>query len=238
MRHGLKNLVIQLQVRFQVDISTLILRGVAVPRSREDGDATTVMLNFIALHADLMRANDGLQPVSLAEALGHVRAELQTHTSLAGSTTGLGLRIRPEHLHHQTLAARLSLAMSVEFPDIVERGLVVREESAVQHEILVADQGGQRQGREGFGKHFEHGFGVFGLAFALEAVDHVHVIRFVVSAIDEDVVGEEPLVCVEEEGDFRRPRSTIDKVAVEEVGVVCRRTSIASEDLHQIEELS
>src|SRR6185312_10179103 len=103
------------------------------------------VLDFVTLYTDLVRPDNGLKAVVLAEALGDIRAELQTDATLARSTARLWLRVSPEHLHHQTLLAGLPLVVAVEFPDVVQCDFVVREETTMQDEILLADQSGQRQ---------------------------------------------------------------------------------------------
>lgn len=108
----------------------------------------------------------------------------------------------------------------------------------MQDEILLADQSGQRQSREGLGEHLENTLGIFGLALALEPVDLVHVIRFVVTTVEEESVRPQPFVGVQKQGDLTRPGATVDKVTVEEIGVGVRGAAIPAEDLEQIEELS
>ena len=125
MGHRLKDLIVKLEIGTNVDICALVLRGIAVPGRREDGDTPAVVLDFITIHTDLVRPDDSLKAVVLAEALGDIRAELQTNTALAGSTTRLWLRVGPEHLHHQALLAGLALVVTVEFADIVQRDLVI-----------------------------------------------------------------------------------------------------------------
>ena len=80
----------------------------------------TGVFDFIALHAHLVTADDGLETVGLAEALGDIRAELETDATLGRSATGHGLGVGPKHLHHETLLARLSLRVPVELADVVE----------------------------------------------------------------------------------------------------------------------
>ena len=238
VRHGFEYLVVELQLRTKVDIGTLVLRGVTVLGSRKDGDTASIVLNLVAVHADLVRTDDGLEPVVLAEPLGDIRAKLESHASLAGTTARGRLRVGPQHLHHKSLLPRLSLAVAVEFPDILQGCLVVREESSVQNQVLVADQSGQRQGRERLGKDLEHSFVVLGLAFAFEPIDLVHVVRLVVPAVEEDPSGTQPLVGIEEQRNLGGPRATVDKVAVEEICVLVRGVSIPAEDLQKVEELA
>lgn len=79
---------------------------------------------------------------------------------------------------------------------------------------------------------------VFGLAFALKAVDLVHVVRLVVAAVQEETVRAQPLVSVQEEGNLAGPGTSVDKVAVEEVPVLLVGGSVSAEELHKIKILA
>ena len=59
-----------------------------------------------------------------------------------------------------------------------------------------------------------------------------------VAAVEEEVGGVEELVGVEEECNFGGPGAAVNKVAVEEVGVLVGGVAVAVEDLEQIEELA
>lgn len=144
--HCLEDLVCKLKFRADVDISTLIFSRVAVLGSGKDGDATTIVFNLVTAHPHLVGANDSLQAVVFTEALGHIRTKLETDTALAGTAAGLGLRVCPEHLHHQARLARLPLVVAVELADIIQLDLVIGEKTTVQDKVLVTDQGGQWQG--------------------------------------------------------------------------------------------
>lgn len=144
--HCLEDLVCKLKFRADVDISTLIFSRVAVLGSGKDSDATTIVFDLVTAHAHLVGANDSLQAVVFTEALGHIRTKLETDTALAGTAAGLGLRVCPEHLHHQARLARLPLVVAVELADIIQLDLVIGEKTTVQDKVLVTDQGGQWQG--------------------------------------------------------------------------------------------
>lgn len=81
-------------------------------------------------------------------------------------------------------------------------------------------------------------FVVLGLAFALEAVDLVHVVRLMVATVQEEAVGTQPLVSVQEEGNLARPGTSVDKVAVEEIPVLVAGGSVSAEELHKIKVLA
>ena len=197
MRHGVELCKLELVFGTDLDEGALVACAIAVVRCGEDGDAFAVVLDFVALHADFVRADDGFEFVGLAETLGDVGAELETYAALAGSTAGLGLRIRPEHFHHETGLARLSLLEAVELPHVVEGDVVVGEETTVEDKVLLADQRRKGKSGEGFREEFEDAFVVFGAALALEAVHPVHVVRLVVATVEEELGGVQPLVGVQ-----------------------------------------
>lgn len=238
MRHCFKHLEVQLELGSDLDERALVFCRIAILGRREDGDTPTVMLHFVALHADLVRTNDRLQPVLLTEPLGDIRAELKTNATFAGPTARLRLRIGPEHLHHQTLLSGLPLVVAIQLPDIIQCRVIVGEETTMEHQVFVADQRRQRQGREGLGEHLEHCLVVLCPALALETVHLVHVIRLVVAAVEEDAVRPQPFVRVEQERNLRGPRATVHKVTIEEVGVCIGGVSVQTEDLQQVEELA
>ena len=109
------------------------------------GDAPSVVLLLVAIHAHLVAADDGVEAVPLTEPLGDVRAKLQPNTSLAGASSGLVLGIGPEHLHHETGLARLPHLVSIQLPDVVQRDTVVREETAMEHKIFGSNKSCQWQ---------------------------------------------------------------------------------------------
>lgn len=203
VRNRFKDLVFKLELWPEVDVSTLVFSCIAVLGCREDSDTASVMLNLVTVHADLVRTDDGLETVVLTEPFGDIRTELESNTSLAGPTARRRLRVGPQHLHHQTLLPGLPLVVSVQFSDVIQSRLVVGEETAVQDQVLAANQGSQRQSREGLREDLEHSFVVLGLALAFEPIDLVHIIRLVVSAVEEDSVGAQPLVGIQEQSNFR-----------------------------------
>lgn len=103
------------------------------------------MLFLIAIHTDFVASNDGLQTILLAEALRDIGTKLHANTTLAWATAGLGLRVCPQHFHHQTSLAWLALLVAVQFADIVQSDVVVGEQTSMQHEVLLANQSGQWQ---------------------------------------------------------------------------------------------
>lgn len=160
------------------------------------------MLNLVAIHSDFMTTNDGVEAVPFAESSRNVRAKLQANSALAGATSRQRLRVGPQHLHHQTTLAWLPLLVPVQFPHIVQGNIVVGEQAAMQNKVLLANESRKRQCRERLGENLEDALGVFGPALSFETVHAVHVVCFVVSAVQEKCLGVEPLVCVEKKSDF------------------------------------
>ena len=216
MRHSVELGKVELVVWADLDKGTLVVGAVTVVGRREDGDTASVMLDLVTFHAYLVRPDNGLETVVLAEALCNIRSELQADATLAGTSAWAGLRIGPEHLHHETRLSRLALLESVQFSHIIQSNLVVGEETAVEHKVLLADKGCQREGGEGLGEELEYAFGVLGLALSLKTIHPVHVVCLVVASVEEERVGVQPLVGVQEQGNFSGPGAAIDKVTVEE----------------------
>lgn len=89
--------------------------------------AFAVVLDFVAVHAHLVTSNDRVESILLAKTCCNIRAELQANATLAGSTTLLFLRIRPQHFHHETSLSRLSLIMAIQLADIIQRHVIIGE---------------------------------------------------------------------------------------------------------------
>jgi hypothetical protein len=111
-------------------------------------NTTAIVLDLITIHANLVTSDNSLKAVLLAKLLGDVRSELHTDTTLAGSSAVLLLGVRPEHLHHQTSLAWLSLVVSVQFSNVIECDVVVREQASVEDQVLLANESSQCQSRE------------------------------------------------------------------------------------------
>lgn len=202
MRYSIKLVELQLEFRANVDVSALILGTVAISWCGEDSDTASVVLFLVSLHPDLVGSDNCLETVVLAETLGHVGSELETNTTLAWSSARCGLRVCPEHLHHQAALTRLALVVPVELADVVQGDLVVREQTSMKNKVFVSDKGGKGKSRERLGEDLEDTLVVLGLALTLEAVHSVHVIGLVVSAVEVHGVGSEPLVSVEQESNL------------------------------------
>ena len=56
----------------------------------------------------------------------------------------------------------------------------------MQSKVLLAYQSRQRESRKGFGEELKGLFGVLCFAFAFEAVNPIHVVCLVISAIQEE----------------------------------------------------
>lgn len=165
-------------------------------------DTLSVVLFLITLHTHFVTANDGLQAVLFAEALGDIWSELHSNTTLARATARLGLRVCPQHFHHEAGLARLSLVVAVQLSNIIQSDIIIGEETSVKHEVLLADQSSQRQCRKAFREELEDALIVLGLAFTLETVNPVHVVRLVVAAIQEESIWPQPLVGIQQQSDL------------------------------------
>lgn len=108
------------------------------------------MLHLVTIHAHFVTSNNSFEAVLLAKLLGDVGTKLHAHTSLARSSTGFFLRVRPQHLHHEAGLAGLPLVMPVQLADIIQGDTVVREQATMEDEIFLADEGCQGQGGETF----------------------------------------------------------------------------------------
>jgi hypothetical protein len=221
-----------------LDEGALVACAVAVVRGGEDGDALSVVLDFVTFHSDLVRTDDGFEVVGLAEALSDVGPELETYTTLAGTAAGLRLGVCPEHFHHEARLAGLPLLEAVQLPHVIESDLVIGKQTAVQDEVLLANQRCKGQGRERFREEFEDALVVFGTALALEAVHSVHVVRLMIATVEEELGRVQPLVSIEKQRNLCRPGASVDKVAVEEEHVLVRRLASETEDLHEIKVLT
>lgn len=195
--HGIELRELELVLGPDLDEGPLVACAVTVMRCREDRDAFAVMFHFVTVHADFVRSNNGFQLVLFTEAFGHIGSELETNTALAWSSAWLGLRIRPEHLHHQSSLAGLPLLEAVEFAHIVQADVIVGEEATMEHKVFLPNQRGKGQGRERLGKELEHSFVVLGPALPFKAIHPIHVIGFVVAAVEEKLGRVKPLVSVE-----------------------------------------
>lgn len=185
------------------------------------GNAFPIVLDFVAIHTNFVASNDCLKAIVLAEFLSNVGSELHSNSSFAGSSTGFILRVSPQHLHHETSLTRLSLVVSIELSNIVQRYVVIREQTAVENKILLANQCGQWKSRKTLREELEdpvrrrsvgfpqilsmessvvkrHApFVVFGFALSLKSVDAIHVIRLMVAAIEEETIWSQPFVGVQ-----------------------------------------
>jgi len=125
MRHRVKLRIPELVIRPDLDERALIPRAIAIMRCREHRDTAAIVLDFIPLHPDLMRADNSIQTICLAEPLRDIRSKLQTNTPLRWPPPRLRLRIRPQHLHHQPRLPRLPLLKPIQFPNIRQRNIII-----------------------------------------------------------------------------------------------------------------
>jgi hypothetical protein len=68
----------------------------------EDGDAFPVVIDGVALFLDFMASNDHVEIVGVQKVLGDIWPKLQANAAFRRRATKLRLRIRPQHLTHQS----------------------------------------------------------------------------------------------------------------------------------------
>ena len=105
--------------------------------------------------------------------------------------------------------------MPVELSDIIQSNIIVAKETSVKSQELSADECCKWKCRERLRKQFEGTLVVFGAALAFEAVHAVHIVCFMVAAVQEECRGVQPLVGIQEKCNFSGPRASVYKVAVE-----------------------
>jgi hypothetical protein len=196
------------------------------------------VLHLVTIHANLVTSDNSLKTVLLTELLGNVRTKLHTNTTLAGPSAVLLLRVGPEHLHHQASLTGLSLAVSVQFSDIVKSDTIIGEETSMKDKVLLANECSQSQSGKTLREQLEDSLVVLGLAFTLETIDSVHVVCLVVSTVQEELLRSQPLVSIQEQSDLSRPRTSIHKVTVKKIPVLLIRGTVTAEQFHKIEVLT
>lgn len=82
MRHGVKLMVRQLSVSLHLDESSLVTSRVAVVGATERSDTQAVVLDGIAVLANLVRPNNGSDLVQLAPSSCDVGSEAEPNTTL------------------------------------------------------------------------------------------------------------------------------------------------------------
>ena len=198
-----------------VDVGSLVSHGIAIVRSREDGDTLAVVHHFVALLLDLVAPHHVLELVARQESLGDVRSELYADAALALRAAARILRIGPHQVAHEAVLGRLSIAIDGAY--VVQRDIVAAEQAAVHAYDLAVDDVTQRQAVEYLGEEAEHLRRVLGLDLALEAVHLIHVDALVVAARQEEVSRIGELEREQREYDLDAERAAVDKVAVEKL---------------------
>jgi len=170
---------------------------------------------LIALHDELMRPADQIDPVRLVEVRDHIAAEQVTRAARTHAPADDLLRIGPEQVAHGALVRHLLLA--VDGADLVQSG-DRRRQAAVHAEDLAVDDGRQTDVVEDFGAVLPDRDGaVLAQALVVEAVDLRDLARFVVAADERDAVRVADFEREEEKERFDAVEAAVDEVAQEEV---------------------
>lgn len=225
---------IGLHIRFEADESALVAHLVTVVGGGEYSNELAIGRHLITFVLHFMRSDNNVEAVEIQKALGDVRAKGDADAALGRAPAVLVLRVAPEHFGHE---ARIRLALAVDLVDVGNGDAVLGEEAAVDDKGLAAVVGGgavedvgEREALEGLGEEGEDGVGVLGAHLALKAVDAVHVERLVVAAGEVDGVGAPDLDGEQGENDLDAEGAAVDKIAVEEVGVVGGGQTVALKD--------
>mmetsp|Transcript_25783 Transcript_25783/g.73668 ORF Transcript_25783/g.73668 Transcript_25783/m.73668 type:complete len:275 (+) Transcript_25783:253-1077(+) len=187
-----------------------------VVRGRKDRDTTAATLPRVAVHDNLVRADDAEQFVVVAEALRDVRAEqLDLPASRRGVQTRLLARISPHQVMREApgLAIRSSALYG---SNVGQLDAVSAGEAPVHHQHGVVDECGQGQLRKSLLDGLERGPRIFVSNLLLEAVRTVHASSFVVPAIQKHGLRTRDRQREERQDNFRGARAPIDEVAVEQ----------------------
>merc|ERR1712050_575745 len=108
------------------------------------------MLDAEALLAHLVAAEHQLQAVGLTELGCDILSEGDADTPLRRRAASSRIWVAPEHLHHQALIIRLTLAIYP--PDVVERYAVLGKEATMDDKDSAVQHMAKRQEVEGLAK--------------------------------------------------------------------------------------
>lgn len=90
MRDWSELVITELPIVLHLDIRSAVALAVAVVGAGKGGDTQAVVLNSIALGADLMGPNDGCNIVELAPPAGDIGAKAQTDALIFSTLRGRG----------------------------------------------------------------------------------------------------------------------------------------------------
>lgn len=76
------------------------------------------------------------------------------------------------------------------------------------------------------------------LHFTLEAINLIHILCFVVSAVQKNPTRVEPLISKERHNDLNRPAAAIHEVPIEQEAMGFRRWPSKLEETKKVEELA
>mmetsp|Transcript_1685 Transcript_1685/g.4987 ORF Transcript_1685/g.4987 Transcript_1685/m.4987 type:complete len:273 (+) Transcript_1685:109-927(+) len=213
-----------LQVLVDLHHGGLVAAAVAVVRGGEDRDDVTVMAPIVALHHQLMRPGDQLQPVGVVELLRDVLAEGVACTARRNAPAAAVVRVRPEKVAHGALVRHLLDA--VQLPDVVE-GVEGRRDASVHADDLVLDDGGHGQVVKGVREQLpDRRSAVCSHAFVEEAVHLRDLTALVVATEEGDALLIADLVEEHQSDRLHAVVAPIHVVAEEEVVALGRESSI------------
>mmetsp|Transcript_64976 Transcript_64976/g.163720 ORF Transcript_64976/g.163720 Transcript_64976/m.163720 type:complete len:421 (+) Transcript_64976:324-1586(+) len=241
--------------------SGLVARLVHVVRCREHCEHRVLALVVVAvaLGLHLVRPNGHLQVVVLHEGRTDVRAE-QVDTlghATGGAVALLALRVGPKEVHHQGVLGGVRLHEAVAILDLVQADLnhpaleadlivhalppdpwVWARNATVHHEDLVVQHMGQGRRTEDLPEQFAHFLLVLGLDLTEEAVEVISQLALVVAAIHENILRVPELEGQEGEHHLNTPGPTVNKVAIEDEGVVRRGIACQGQHVRKVVQLA
>mmetsp|Transcript_18257 Transcript_18257/g.47080 ORF Transcript_18257/g.47080 Transcript_18257/m.47080 type:complete len:290 (-) Transcript_18257:265-1134(-) len=196
----------------------LVAAAVAVVRRGKERHEVLVVRPVVALHHELVRADDEAQLVGVVELLGNVRPECVPSAARRDAPSHPVVRIAPHQIAHRALVR--DLLHAVERADLVER-VDRRRQPAVGAEDLVLDKRCKRQVVEQVGERLPHGrAAVLAQALVVEAVHLRDLPALVIAAQEPDPARPSHLERHDERRALNRVIPTVHIVAKEdEVGV-------------------
>lgn len=148
----------------------------------------------------------------------------------------LRLRISPKHLAHQARGPRLGEA--VDGANIIQSDIIPGEETSMDHENLAIQDMGQGKGIEALGEEGKDSLVELGLGLTLETIDTVHLPSLMITAGQEEVMGEAAFVSKEQEDDLDGEGTAVDKVTIKEESMGFRGLTGEVKEIEEIVELT
>mmetsp|Transcript_88209 Transcript_88209/g.246809 ORF Transcript_88209/g.246809 Transcript_88209/m.246809 type:complete len:317 (-) Transcript_88209:327-1277(-) len=194
------------------------------------------MLDLKAVVLQLVAPDDQLQTVRQEELARHVLAKGDAHAALGGAAAADGCRIAPEHLRHEALRRRLATA--VHFAERRQRHAVLGKKPPVHHEDLAVEDVAEGQEIKGNAeKGVERGV-VLRDHLRHEPVVLVQASRLVIATCKEHTPGVQQFPSEQAQHDLDRERTSVHKVAIEDVRVFLGRNPVQLKDVQEIVKLT